>query len=208
MYDGNSAMEVLLQWPSTDLSKVQPKLPIVVSQKYLHPKLMAKITNTKSILLVYTYLNIVPKQSNIYHNPGSLDFFPHEHRKQHGVDPFFHWLQGVLPWMAATSHHGFIPGPQTRRVGSPVMEPIVKNACGEWSGNWLSIQAIVKQRVKWVILSCFSLFVPALHIFASLMFFIFQITCQELHIFTAKLLSFVHLSRRPPPDATNHHLQP
>ena len=87
---------------------------------------------------------------------------------------FFTGCQGVLPWMAATSHHGFIPGPQTRRVGSPVMEPIVKNACGEWSGNWLSIQAIVKQRVKWVILSCFSLFVPALHIFASLMFFIFQ----------------------------------
>lgn len=64
--------------------------------------------------------------------------------------------------------------PQTRRVGSPVIEPIVKNACGEWSGNWLSIEAIVKQHVKWVILSCFSLFVPALHIFTSLMFFIFQ----------------------------------
>ena len=91
---GNSAMEALLQSPSTDLSKVQPKLPIVVSQKYLHPKLMAKNTNTKSILLLYTYLNIVPKRSNIYHNPGSLEMFPHEHRKQHGVGPFFHWLPG------------------------------------------------------------------------------------------------------------------
>ena len=67
MYAGNSAMEALLQSPSTDLSKVQPKLPIVVSQKYFYTKLMAKIPNTKSILLLYTYLNIVPKQSNIYH---------------------------------------------------------------------------------------------------------------------------------------------
>lgn len=124
---------------------------------------------------------------------------------------FFTGCPRVIPWMAATSHHGFIPGPQTRRVGSPVMEPIVKNACGEWSGNWWSIEAIVKQHVKCIVSCsrCASLsFFLFLHIFTSLMCSSFKITCQELHVFTAKLLSFVHLSRRPPPDATNHHLQP
>ena len=135
------------------------------------------LTNTKSIRC---YIHIWTSSQN---NPTSITILVHWIFFLMNIGnnmvsvQFFTGCQGVLPWMAATSHHGFIPGPQTRRVGSPVMEPIVKNACGEWSGNWLSIQAIVKQHVK-CILSCSRC--------ASLPFFLFYIS---LHLWC------VHLSK-------------
>ena len=71
-----------------------------------------------------------------YDNPGSLENFPHESNGNNGKCRLVA-REDFPEWQLPASHHGSHPfqEPQTRRVGSPVMEPMVKKACDEWSGN-------------------------------------------------------------------------